>query len=96
MAISLPDARLLSDDVLQALRLRALRGCELGFTEADVADLLGGSRETVSRWWWPTPRGDWTRCRRGGPGAPSAPDACCQTSRPATSEGPSTTTALKA
>jgi transposase len=51
MAISLPDARLLSDDVLQALRLRAVRGCELGFTEADVADLLGVSRETVSRWW---------------------------------------------
>jgi transposase len=51
MAISLPDARLLSDDVLQALRLRAVRGYELGFTEADVADLLGVSRETVSRWW---------------------------------------------
>src|SRR3954463_16264510 len=51
MAISLPDARHLSDDVLDALRLRALRGCELGFTQADVADLLGLSRETVSRWW---------------------------------------------
>jgi transposase len=51
MAISLPDARHLPDDVLEALRLRALRGCELGFTEADVADLLGVSRETVSRWW---------------------------------------------
>ena len=51
MAISLPDARQLSDDVLQALRLRALHGCESGFTEADVADLLGVSRETVSRWW---------------------------------------------
>src|SRR6267154_6900000 len=51
MAISLPVARLLSDDVLQALRLRALRGCELGFTEAEVANLLGVSRETVSRWW---------------------------------------------
>jgi transposase len=51
MAISLPDARQLSDEVLEALRLRALRGCELGFTEADVADLLGVSRETVSRWW---------------------------------------------
>ena len=47
----MPDARLLSDDVLQALRLRALRGCELGFTEADVANLLGVSREAVSRWW---------------------------------------------
>src|SRR3954452_10579522 len=51
MAISLPDARVLSDDILQALRLRALRGCELGFTEADVANLLGVSRETGSRWW---------------------------------------------
>ena len=51
MAITLPDARQLSDEVLEALRLRAIRGCELGFTEADVADLLGVSRETVSRWW---------------------------------------------
>src|SRR4051794_30617898 len=51
MAISLPDARQLSDEVLEALRLRALRGRELGFTEADIADLLGVSRETVSRWW---------------------------------------------
>lgn len=51
MAISLPDARLVSDEVLQALRLRALRGCELGFTEADIADLLGVAPETVCRWW---------------------------------------------
>jgi len=51
MAISLPDARQLSDEVLEALRFRALRGCELGFSETDVADLLGVSRETVSRWW---------------------------------------------
>ena len=51
MSISLPDARELSDEILQALRLRAVRGCELGFTEADVANLLGVSRETVSRWW---------------------------------------------
>src|SRR5258707_8516285 len=51
MGITLPDARQLSDEVLEALRLRALRGCELGFTEAVVADLLGVSRETVSRWW---------------------------------------------
>jgi transposase len=51
MAIPLPDARQLSDEVLEALRLRALRGCELGFSEADVADLLGVAPETVSRWW---------------------------------------------
>lgn len=51
MAISLPDGRQLSDDLLEALRLRALRGRELGFTEADLGDLLGVSRETVCRWW---------------------------------------------
>jgi transposase len=51
MAISLPDARQLSDEVIEALRLRALHACELGFSEADVADMLGVSHETVSRWW---------------------------------------------
>jgi predicted transcriptional regulator len=51
MPIQLPDGRLLSDEVLDALRLRALRGRELGFTETDLADLLGVTRETVSRWW---------------------------------------------
>ena len=47
----LPDARQLSDEVLQSQRLRALRGCELGYSEIEVAVLLGLSRETVSRWW---------------------------------------------
>jgi transposase len=51
MALSLPDARQLPDEVLEALRLRALRGIERGFTEVDRADLLGVSPETVSRWW---------------------------------------------
>jgi transposase len=51
MAVSLPDARTLSDDVLEALRLRALHGCELGYTETEMADLLGVGRETVCRWW---------------------------------------------
>jgi transposase len=51
MAIILPDARQLSDEVLEALRLRALRACELGFTESAVAEMLGVARETVSRWW---------------------------------------------
>ncbi len=51
MAIPLPDARQLSDEVLEALRLRALRGCQLGYTETEMAELLGVSRETVSRWW---------------------------------------------
>ncbi len=51
MAITLPDARQLSDDALEVLRLRALRGVELGFSEADMADVLGVTRDTVSRWW---------------------------------------------
>jgi transposase len=51
MAISLPDARQLSDEVLEALRLRAIRGCQSGYTETEIAELLGVSRETVSRWW---------------------------------------------
>src|SRR5258708_39782226 len=51
MAISLPDARQLSDEVLEALRVRALRGRELGLSEEQLADVLGVARETVSRWW---------------------------------------------
>jgi transposase len=51
MSISLPDARQLSDEVLEALRLRAIRGCEMGYTRSEVADFLGLARETVSRWW---------------------------------------------
>jgi transposase len=33
------------------LRLRALRGIELGYSELDLADLLGVCHETISRWW---------------------------------------------
>jgi transposase len=51
MAMTLPDARQLSDEVLQALRLRAVHGRELGFSETQIADLLGVARETVARWW---------------------------------------------
>jgi transposase len=51
MAIALPDGRELSDETLEALRLRALRGVELGFTEADMADVFGVTRETISHWW---------------------------------------------
>jgi transposase len=51
MSISLPDARELSDDALETLRLRALHGIELGYNETELADLLGVCNETVSRWW---------------------------------------------
>jgi transposase len=51
MSIELPDARHLSDEALQVLRLRALRGVELGYSEVELADLLGVCHETISRWW---------------------------------------------
>src|SRR5258708_23530278 len=51
MSIQLPDARQLSDEALQVLRLRALRGIELGYSELDLAELLGLCNETISRWW---------------------------------------------
>jgi len=51
MVVSVPDARELSDEVLEALRLRALRGCALGYTEEEVANILGVCRETVCHWW---------------------------------------------
>jgi transposase len=51
MAIDLPDARQLSDPVLEVLRLRALHGCEQGYSESMLADILGFRPETISRWW---------------------------------------------
>ncbi len=51
MPIKLPDARQLSDEALQVLRLRALRGIELGYSEVELAELLGVCHETISRWW---------------------------------------------
>src|SRR5947209_2989200 len=51
MPVPLPDARHLSDEALQVLRLRALRGLELGYSEVELADLLGVRHETISRWW---------------------------------------------
>src|SRR5437762_2966006 len=70
MAVPLPDARELSDEVLEALRLRALRGCALGFTEAEVADLLGVCRETVCRWWSAYAHGGVDALPRGRSGRP--------------------------
>lgn len=51
MPITLPDTRSLSDDVLEALRLRAIRACQMGFLQADIALLLCVAPETISRWW---------------------------------------------
>jgi transposase len=51
MIVSLPDARSLPDSVLNALRLRAIRGYQMGFAQQDLAALLGVASETISRWW---------------------------------------------
>jgi len=67
MGIILPDARQLSDEVLEALRLRGLRACELGFSESDVAEMLGVARETVFAVVSATRRKDWMACPGSGP-----------------------------
>jgi len=82
MAISLSDARLLSDDILEAFRLR---GRERGFTEADSANLLGVSRATVCRWWSASSSGGLDALPHERPDAPRARDDCCPRSKPATS-----------
>jgi transposase len=50
MAIELPDGRGESNEVLEALRLRAIHGRELGYAVVDLAAILGVREETVSRW----------------------------------------------
>jgi transposase len=65
MSIQLPDARQLSDEALQALRLRAVRGIELGYSELELAELLGVCHETISRW-WTTYRAEGTAALPGG------------------------------
>src|SRR5436305_3793254 len=50
MAIELPDGRSESNDVLDALRLRAVHAREFGYALVDIAAILGVREETVSRW----------------------------------------------
>jgi transposase len=50
MAIELPDGRSESDEVLEALRQRALHARELNYPVVDIAAILGVREETVSRW----------------------------------------------
>jgi transposase len=51
MPIEVPPGLSMSDEVLEALRLRAIRARELGFKCDDIADIFGVAPETVSRWW---------------------------------------------
>jgi transposase len=50
MAIELPDGRCESNEVLDALRLRAVHAREQGYAVVTIAALLGVREETVSRW----------------------------------------------
>src|SRR4051812_34128591 len=50
MAIELPDGRSECNDVLDALRLRAVHARELGYAVVDIAAILGVREETVPRW----------------------------------------------
>jgi transposase len=50
MAIELPDGRRESNEVLEALRLRAVHARELGYSVGDIAAILGVREETGSRW----------------------------------------------
>jgi len=50
MTIELPDGRSESDEVLEALRRRAIHGRELGHSVVAIAAILGVREETVSRW----------------------------------------------
>ena len=50
MAIELPDGRCESNEVLEALRLRAVHARQQGYAVVDIAAILGVREETVSRW----------------------------------------------
>lgn len=70
MAIELPDTRQLSDEMLEALRERAIRARDLGFAVTEVAAVLGVSRETVSRWCSAYARGGYDALPGDRPGRP--------------------------
>src|SRR5438445_8364203 len=57
MAITLLDTRSLTDEVREALRLRAVAAREAGFTTDTIAAILGVRSESVSRWFTAYQRG---------------------------------------
>ena len=57
MAITLLDTRSLSDEVREALRLRAVAAREAGFATDTIAAILGVRPESVSRWFLAYQRG---------------------------------------
>lgn len=51
MTIALPDGRSESNEVLEALRWRAVHARELHYSVVTIAAILGVREETISRWW---------------------------------------------
>lgn len=51
MPLEIPDGQSVSDEVRDALRWRAVRAKELGYPGTVVAEVLGVSPESVSRWY---------------------------------------------
>ena len=50
MSVDVLDGRSESNEVLEALRLRAVRAAEQGYAQVDIAAILNVRPETVSRW----------------------------------------------
>ena len=86
MPIQLPDARQLSDEELQVLRLRALHGIELGYSEVELADLLGVCNETICRWWTAYTTAGLSSLPGDRTGRPLGVAACCPTNKQRTSK----------
>jgi transposase len=71
MTVTLPDARELPDEVLEAIRLRVLRGLEMGFSQTELAEMFGVRRETISRWQSAFTQGGLDALPGGRPGRPT-------------------------
>lgn len=50
MSLDVPDGRSCPDEVLEALRRRAVHAHQAGYTQTTIADILGVRQETVSHW----------------------------------------------
>ena len=70
MPIELPDTRSLSNEVTEALRIRAVRARELGYTLEQTSDVLGVCVETISRWWSAYQKGGKEALPQGRSGRP--------------------------
>lgn len=84
-------AKHLSDEALQVLHQRALRGIEVPYSEVVLADVLGVCHETIICW-WSVYSGNALTLSGTAPGDRSASNACWPMSRPNAPNSASTTT----